>query len=1224
MATDPTTPALNSGHSSVNWQRVLGVVVTIAVAGLSAWVGVLAALDTGNIVGEILLSLLVSGIIGGWHRKVSRWTEDVPTGDRPGSFVVPLVLLALLSAAVAYGVTRFTGYVQSVQSTETVQTQFVLRRLTETVRVFEPIPLGGGRAINGKVFWLSILFLVPLAGGGVMAYRRLRLNKPISIAAILVEAALCVPLLVALVLSARSPERTPFLEVDSGFFYVPIMTVLLAVGFVYVIWMYTHDAQSVGWLWATFLGATRLTVYALLAGVFLLPALQKWEKSEAFSRVLLLLDLSGSMGLVDAVIEEGRPTPPSRLEQVESFLAQLTAPADGITINGRKYVAGEVIPADEAAKITPEQKTKLKTFLTRLTEKNPVVVYAIGGRLDEDGKELKKDSPAWSAADLARWMRMDLKPWVLEGISPEGQKLVEATDAWMADKPGTPEWAGEWIRLGKIPENLSPADKEILASKREKLPRKVETRQQLMNSTNYGDSVLAALTRESTNMLAGIVVVGDGASNQGSPSSYDELRRRAQNMKVPIFTVGVGEVRELINIRITELQAPEQVPPDEAFLIRVEVDGEGLADKDFAVTLDIYKPGEPKTPAHQMTLPGKFKRVGGGTPHGTIEFKIDPRAEEFAPLTAPVQGKPELIEGEWKFIARINKAKGEAEPTKQHVSDASTVQVIKKPLRVLLFAGGPTREYQFTRRLFVNEVDKKRAELSIFLQVADQKGPRVQDVPQERLLKSFPTFLRVEEDPAEKPDDKWYNLAQYDLIIAFDPDWTQVPREHLDLLQKWVEVQAGGLIVVGGPIHSFQLARGGNLDKLKPVVDLMPVRLEDSRLQGLNVDRPTNKPWRLNFSGVTGETEFLKLDDDRKKADKPEPLAGWEEFFTGRETGSPPPPAGETPQRGFYSYYPVKSVKPTAQVIATFTDPTARMNKDDGTNEEQPYLAWIQVGKGKCVYLSSGEMWRLRLFKEIYHERLWTKLGRFAASGTQTKQTRRGSINIGRQYTVGQYIRFNVPMFSSDLTPMARTAEPSLKIQPPGEAKPVTVKLKPRPDGEWDGTFQGQYQVTLPGEYQFEVPVPGSSEVLKSKALVKEANLELDHSRPDFALLRNQLASAVSETRVNETLKKELTGKLQGVSRPASDGKADTKAGPAVVDEEDPKLFFDLKTAKIIPEYLTTDRKTQKSRGPIEDLWPAGPQMSIFGVHGPVGMILLIAVSLLSVEWLTRKLLRLA
>src|SRR5262249_41892635 len=202
----------------------------------------------------------------------------------------------------------------------------------------------------------------------------------------------------------------------------------------------------------------------------------------------------------------------------------------------------------------------------------------------------------------------------------------------------------------------------------------------------------------------------------------------------------------------------------------------------------------------------KFKQAGG-LPHGTVEFVIDPAADEFAQLRISGQGgKPELPEGEWKFVARIPKIKGEAFAGKEHVSDEAKVQIVKKPLRVLLFAGGPTREYQFMRRLMVNEVDKKRAEMSIFLQVSDPKGPRVQDVPQERLLKSFPNFLRVEDDPTEKPEDKYYNLAQYDLIVAFDPDWTLVPREALDLLQRWVEIQAGGLIVVGGPIHTCQLA----------------------------------------------------------------------------------------------------------------------------------------------------------------------------------------------------------------------------------------------------------------------------------------------------------------------------------------------------------------------------------------------------------------------------------
>ena len=73
--------------------------------------------------------------------------------------------------------------------------------------------------------------------------------------------------------------------------------ILRLLGLVYVVWMYISDAQAVGWLWATFLGALRFTVYVLVAAVFLLPALQNMEKSESHSRVLLLIDVLGPTGI---------------------------------------------------------------------------------------------------------------------------------------------------------------------------------------------------------------------------------------------------------------------------------------------------------------------------------------------------------------------------------------------------------------------------------------------------------------------------------------------------------------------------------------------------------------------------------------------------------------------------------------------------------------------------------------------------------------------------------------------------------------------------------------------------------------------------------------------------------------------------------------------------------------------------------------------------------------
>src|SRR6478609_3697868 len=65
-----------------------------------------------------------------------------------------------------------------------------------------------------------------------------------------------------------------------------------------------------------------------------------------------------------------------------------------------------------------------------------------------------------------------------------------------------------------------------------------------------------------------------------------------------------------------------------------------------------------------------------------------------------------------------------------------------RPLRVLLFASAPTREYQFLRSLLIQEMDAKRADVCVCLQPPPGKEPRdgvVQDLPAERVLASFPS-----------------------------------------------------------------------------------------------------------------------------------------------------------------------------------------------------------------------------------------------------------------------------------------------------------------------------------------------------------------------------------------------------------------------------------------------------------------------------------------------------
>jgi hypothetical protein len=278
----------------------------------------------------------------------------------------------------------------------------------------------------------------------------------------------------------------------------------------------------------------------------------------------------------------------------------------------------------------------------------------------------------------------------------------------------------------------------------------------------------------------------------------------------------------------------------------------------------------------------------------------------------------------------------------------------KQRPRVLLFAVGQTREYLFLRTLLVGEVKANRVELSICSQVDEGKADH--GVEPERVLKDFPDKLGAKHDG--KP---FMSLSDYDVIVAFDPDWTKLTLKQRELLNAWVNQHSGGFIIVAGPVHSYRIARPGGED-LKAVQELYPVVLKDHRLQGLGLpgqEGNRNDPPRprvLTFTPSAKELPFLKLD-----AALDGPTAGWNNFFWNKEKLAPEDDR-DKPKRGFYACYPVEKVKAGAQVVATFAGPK---------QDQQPFIVTMPVGRGKSLYLGSGEFWRLRGYKESHYEAFW-------------------------------------------------------------------------------------------------------------------------------------------------------------------------------------------------------------------------------------------------------------
>jgi hypothetical protein len=184
---------------------------------------------------------------------------------------------------------------------------------------------------------------------------------------------------------------------------------------------------------------------------------------------------------------------------------------------------------------------------------------------------------------------------------------------------------------------------------------------------------------------------------------------------------------------------------------------------------------------------------------------------------------------------------------------------------------------------------------------------------------------------------------------------------------------------------------------------------------------------------------------------------------------------------------------------------------------------------------------------------------------------------------------------------------------------PTTIELSAQvvPGADYQGYFQGRFLPTAPGNYEIQLQVPGTPEIIYWRLVVKESNPELDNTRPDFAQLRQTASdAALVYSRMTEDARARLKAELQRTNR--------SMVRDTGEEKDALRLFFDLKSAELIPTCIVSDRKTQRSRGPVRDIWDEG--MTFGNTDAPLKLstALLVVVGLLSLEWLTRKLLKLA
>jgi hypothetical protein len=222
----------------------------------------------------------------------------------------------------------------------------------------------------------------------------------------------------------------------------------------------------------------------------------------------------------------------------------------------------------------------------------------------------------------------------------------------------------------------------------------------------------------------------------------------------------------------------------------------------------------------------------------------------------------------------------------------------------------------------------------------------------------------------------------------------------------------------------------------------------------------------------------------------------------------------------------------------------------------------------------------LRAFKDGYHERLWIKMSRYVASGS-TMRKKNGQFLLARNLPVG-VVNCEAQVFKDHL-PLPRELRPTVFVRridknkdEKAELQKFDLQAKPA-DEKWEGYFQGTIHIKEPGEYEFQLPVPGTSESLRQNLTVRKPNPELDNVRTNFGYLY-QLATDASPLLRNPETRKEIEAALQIPQDAAQNDERSAK-----------RLFFNLSTADAIAKCIVQQKPREETvKGRFEDLWDTG------------------------------------
>lgn len=296
--------------------------------------------------------------------------------------------------------------------------------------------------------------------------------------------------------------------------------------------------------------------------------------------------------------------------------------------------------------------------------------------------------------------------------------------------------------------------------------------------TDLGQGLRRAVESLGRAPIAGVVLLTDGGINRGD--GIDAIARYAQDRRIPLHVIGVGDASPPRNVRVADAVAPDNVFAEDPFAVVAQLASQGMAGE--TVTVELIERRSTSEGAGSVVASQSVSLGADGAIEPVSFNHRQAAVGRFAyRVQVPVDGGESVVDDNAKQV---------------------TVNVIENKLRVLLVAGAPNWDYRYLSRLLQRD---RTFELSCWLQSADVDAVRDGNVVIDHL-------------PATAEE-----LFAYDAIILLDPDPIEFTAEWSELVSDLVTRHGGGLLYAAARLNASAFMRD---PATEPIRRLLPVTFD--------------------------------------------------------------------------------------------------------------------------------------------------------------------------------------------------------------------------------------------------------------------------------------------------------------------------------------------------------------------------------------------------------------